>query len=113
MFDLRMFWLRTAMFVLIIGAVIAAVGGAFHALIGVTTSGSPKVAPQAAKIQAPDETRVPVAIEREVAAPKPVPPPSLVHRAQATVAMTPESQMTMPPVPQIIVPEPRTSRRVR
>jgi hypothetical protein len=113
MFDLRMFWLRTAVFVLIVGAVIAAVGGAFHALIGMTTQGSPKVVPQTAKIQAPDETRVPVAIDREVAAPKPLPPPSPVHRAQARVAMTPEPQMTMPPVPQIIVPEPRTSRRGR
>jgi hypothetical protein len=113
MFDLRKFWLRTAMFVSIMGAVIVAVGAAFHAFIGITTQGHPQVVPQAAKIQAPDATAVPVAINRDVAAPKPLPRPSLVQRTQATAAMTPEPQMTMPPVPQIIVPEPRASRRLR
>ena len=105
MFDLRMFWLRTAMVVLIIGAVITAAGAAFHALIGMTTQGRPPVVPQMAKIQAPDDKAVPAVVDREVAAPKAVPQPSLVHRKQATVGMTPKYQIKMPPVPQIIVPE--------
>ena len=50
MFDLRKFWLRTAMFVSIMGAVIVAVGAAFHAFIGITTQGHPQVVPQTARI---------------------------------------------------------------
>ena len=113
MFDLRMFWLRTAVFVLIIGAAIVAAGAALHAFIGMTNQGHPPVVPQAAKIQPPDSTHAPVAIDREAAGPTAVPQPSLLHRKQATVGMTPESQIKMPPVPQIIAPERGSSKRAR
>jgi hypothetical protein len=113
MFDLRKFWLGTAAYGLIIGVVIAAVGAAFSAFIGMPTKGYQQVVTQTAPIQAEGGKGVPVEIEREVAAPSALPLPPLVHRPPATttaVAMTPP-QIIMRPVPQIIVPEPKSPRR--
>ena len=113
MFDLRTFWLGTAVYGLIIGVVIAAVGAAFNAFIGMPNKGYQQVVTQTAPIQAEGSKGVPVEIEREVAAPSALPLPPLVHRPPATntaVAMTPP-QIIMRPVPQIIVPEPKSNRR--
>src|ERR1700704_2273202 len=92
MFDLRKFWLGIAMYGLIIGVVIAAVGAAFNAFIGMPTNGYRQAGTQTAPIQAEGGKGVPVAIGREVAAPSALPLPPLVHRPPATntaVAMTP------------------------
>jgi hypothetical protein len=103
-FDLRKFWLGTAAFVLISGAVIAAVGAVFNAFIGMPLKRSGQLAPQMAPAQASGAPP-----------PKALPLPSLARHTQATVVKPPEPepepQIIMPPVPQIIVPEPRSSRR--
>jgi hypothetical protein len=131
-FDLRKFWLGTAVYIFIIGVAIAAVGGAFSALIGMPTKGYQQVVTQTAPIQAAGSKEVPVETEREVAAPgaqlranlivepapdvdldrPPLPLSPLVRRTPAPniTAMTPP-QIIMSPVPQIIVPEPTSTRR--
>jgi hypothetical protein len=113
MFDLRKFWLGIAVYGLIVGVVIAAVGAAFSALIGMPSQEHQQVVIPAAPIQAQDGKAVPVEIEREVAAPAAPTPSPVVPRPPApnrAAALKP-SQIAMPPVPQIIVPEPRSTRR--
>ena len=98
MFDLRKFWLGTAAYVLIIGVVIAAVGAAFNAFIGLPAKGSQQAVTPTAPIQVWGGKVAPVEIEREVAAPSALARSSLVHH-------TPVTNITVA-VPQIIVPEP-------
>ena len=112
MFDLRKFWLATAMYGLIIGVVIAAVGAAFSAFIGMPTKGYQQVVTQTAPIQAEGGKGVPVEIEREVAAPGALPVSPLAHRTPATnIAATMTPPQTIVHGPQIIVPERKSTRR--
>ena len=108
MFDLRKFWLGTAVYVLIIGVVIAAVCAAFNAFIGMPSKRYQQVVTQPAPIQAWGGKGGPVEIEREATAPSALPLPPLVHRTtpatNIAVAMTPPQIIVREP--QIIVPEP-------
>ena len=91
MFDLRKFWLGTAVYVLIIGVVIAVVAAAFNTFIGMPTKEYQQVVTQTAPIQGGKV--VPVEIKREDKAPSALPLPPLVHRTTPATnvaeAMTP------------------------
>ena len=113
-FDLRKFWLATAVYGLIIGGTIAAVGAAFHAFIGMPTKAFQPVVTPAAPIQASGGKAAPVAIERKIAAPGELPPSAPVRPAPAAnIAVTSTPPEFNLPLPQIIVPEPRSTRRGR
>ena len=102
MFDLRRFWLGTAAYVLIIGAVIAAGGAAFNAFIGLPAKVHQQAVMPTAQILPSGSKVVPVGIERGVVAPGALPRSSMVQQAPATnIAVV---------VPQIIVPEPLIMR---
>jgi len=109
MFDVRKFWLGTAVYVLITGLAIAAVGAAFHVFIGLPSRGYQPVVTQTAPIQATSGKGVPVDIEREVAAPGALPVSPLVHRTPATNIAASMPQLVAPKP--LIVPEPRSPRR--
>jgi hypothetical protein len=114
MFDLRKFWLGTAVYVLITGVVTAAVGAAFYVFIGVPatglpTNGSQQVVTPTAPIQAAGAKAVPVEIERQIAAPGALPLSPLVHRTPATNIAASMPQLSVPK--SLIVPEPRSTRR--
>jgi hypothetical protein len=110
MFDSRKFWLGTAMYVLIFGAVIAVVGAAFSALVGMPTKEYPQVVTQTEPNQGGKV--VPVANEREAMAPSAIPLPPLIHRTPATnVAGAMAPPQTFGREIQIIVPEPKSTRR--
>jgi hypothetical protein len=109
MFDLPKFWLGTALYVLIIGVVIAVVGAAFNTFIGIPAKEYHQVVTHRAPIQG--SKVVPVEITREKA-PSVLPLPPSVHRTPTTnaaEAMTPPQ--TVVREIQIIVPEPKSTRR--
>jgi hypothetical protein len=109
MFDLRKFWLGTAAYVLITGVVIAAVGAAFNAFIGIPTKGNQQAVTPTAPIQATGGKGVPVEIEREIAAPRALPLSPSVQRTPATNIAVSVPQLAVPKP--LIVPEPRSTRR--
>jgi hypothetical protein len=113
MFDLRKFWLGAAVYGLIVGGVIVAAGAAFNTFIGMPTKVGEQVVAPTAPIQVGGGNAVPVETAQEVATPEALAQAPTVRRPPVTsIAATPSPpKMIMPPVPQIIVPEPRSTRR--
>jgi hypothetical protein len=107
MFDLRKFWLGMSVYVLIIGGVIAAVGVAFNALIGMPTRASQQVVTQPVETTGGKVGRVETG--REVAVPASLPQPSSVPRKAATGMAEALPQLAEPK--SLIAPEPRSTRR--
>src|ERR1700709_2622916 len=106
MFDLPKFWLGTALYVVIIGVVIAVVGAAFNTFIGMPAKEYHQIVTQTAPMHG--DKVVPVEITREDKAPSVLPLPPSVPRTPATnaaEAMTPPQ--TVVREIQIIVPEPK------
>ena len=104
MFDLRKFWLGTAIYVSVIGVVTAALGAAFYVLIGVS-------APPTARVQTSGDKGIPVESSRDVAAPRAVTRPSLVHQTPVIDTATTMPQLVAPKP--IIVEERASSQRSR
>jgi hypothetical protein len=106
MFDLRRFWLGTAVYVFITGAVVAAAGGAFYALVGMPSKESRPDVTQLSRPAAPRVQTKSAEIEPEVASP--APRPRLAPTAPGTMDVT--MPQLFDPAP-LIVPEPRSNRR--
>jgi hypothetical protein len=106
MFDLPRFWLVTAVYVFITGAVVAAAGGAFYALVGMPANESRPDVTQLNRPAAPPVQTKSAEIEPEVASP--APRPRLVPALPSTMDVTmPQLYVPAP----LIVPEPRSNRR--
>ena len=96
--------------VFVIGAVIAAVGVAFNAFIGMPSKEYQQVVTRtAAPIQAGNGMEMPIEIERDVAVPGRLPLSPLVHRTPATNIEVAMPQLIVPKP--LIVREPKSTRR--
>ena len=105
MFDLPKFWLGTAVYVLIIGVVIAGVGVSFNVLIGMPAKDPYKQVVR----QTESSKATPVEIKREPAAPSALPLSPLVRRTPATDIAVAMPQIFEPKP--LIVPEPKSTGR--
>ena len=112
MFDLRKFWLGTAVYVLIIGGVIASACVGFNFLFGMPAKEThPRTVTQTETVQSTSGKGAPVEINRESAAPAAVPRSPYVRpapTANIAAAMTPP-QIAVPEI-QIIAPERKPTR---
>jgi hypothetical protein len=111
---MRKYWLGTAIYVLIIGVVIAGACVGFNAFVGMPSKEPyQQFVTQTAPIQGSSGKGTPVEIKRELSAPTALPLSPYVQHTPAVniaVAMTPP-QIAVPE-PQIIVPERKPTRRV-
>jgi hypothetical protein len=110
MFDLRTFWLGTAVYILITGAVIAGVGTAFYAFVGMPAKQPiPQVASQPGPSQVVVDHAAPARKEPEGPAPASRPPPTLRRPLPASDTAVAMPQLFVPAP--LIVPERGSSRR--
>jgi hypothetical protein len=119
MFNLTKFWLGTAAYVVIIGAVIAAACVIFASFVGKPADGEaeqfatqPASIPDSKAESVQDSKATPAEIKPAVAAPSAAPMAPVARRKPATsiAEAIPPLRTTVPDL-QIIVPEPRSNRR--